>query len=224
MSMFKKKLALGAVAIVASLAMVQSASAATGLKGAYYDTDGVYNLAMAADAIAGKTADATFTATKVCYPSCHGVSNDNTALNDFLGGNATNISANSIGNLQGHVLTLSGFINILTAGTYEFWLGSDDGSSLSIGGDLLSNDGLHGYQGVSKNFTLSAGLHAINIVQFENGGDTALTVKMNGTPISGDLLQTAPVPEPATWAMMIGGFGLAGAAMRRRARPAMTLA
>ena len=25
------------------------------------------------------------------------------------------------------------------------------------------------------------------------------------------------VPEPATWAMMIGGFGLVGAAMRRRA-------
>jgi PEP-CTERM putative exosortase interaction domain len=28
---------------------------------------------------------------------------------------------------------------------------------------------------------------------------------------------SAPVPEPATWAMMIAGFGLAGAAMRRRA-------
>ena len=27
----------------------------------------------------------------------------------------------------------------------------------------------------------------------------------------------AAVPEPATWAMMIGGFGIAGAAMRRRA-------
>jgi hypothetical protein len=26
----------------------------------------------------------------------------------------------------------------------------------------------------------------------------------------------APVPEPATWAMMIAGFGLVGAAMRRR--------
>lgn len=26
----------------------------------------------------------------------------------------------------------------------------------------------------------------------------------------------APVPEPTTWALMIGGFGLAGAAMRRR--------
>ena len=27
---------------------------------------------------------------------------------------------------------------------------------------------------------------------------------------------TAAIPEPATWAMMIGGFALAGAAMRRR--------
>lgn len=30
----------------------------------------------------------------------------------------------------------------------------------------------------------------------------------------------APVPEPATWAMMIGGFGLTGAALRRRRRVA----
>jgi hypothetical protein len=30
------------------------------------------------------------------------------------------------------------------------------------------------------------------------------------------LVQVPAVPEPATWAMMIGGFGLIGAAMRRR--------
>lgn len=29
-------------------------------------------------------------------------------------------------------------------------------------------------------------------------------------------LNVTPVPEPVTWAMMVGGFGLAGAAMRRR--------
>lgn len=34
----------------------------------------------------------------------------------------------------------------------------------------------------------------------------------------------APVPEPASWAMMVGGFALAGAALRLRARPAQALA
>jgi len=27
---------------------------------------------------------------------------------------------------------------------------------------------------------------------------------------------TSPAPEPASWLMMVGGFGLLGAAMRRR--------
>jgi hypothetical protein len=31
-------------------------------------------------------------------------------------------------------------------------------------------------------------------------------------------VSTPAIPEPATWAMMIGGFGLAGSAMRRRSR------
>ncbi len=33
-----------------------------------------------------------------------------------------------------------------------------------------------------------------------------------------DNVSISPVPEPATWAMMIGGFGLVGGAMRRRSR------
>jgi hypothetical protein len=55
----------------------------------------------------------------------------------------------------------------------------------------------------------------------------------NGQPFSAAGLATvsitrveSPVPEPATWAMMIGGFGLIGGALRRRraATPALALA
>jgi len=46
----------------------------------------------------------------------------------------------------------------------------------------------------------------------------ALTLKDDGSYSfkAVDALATPPVPEPASWVMMIGGFALAGAAMRRR--------
>jgi hypothetical protein len=47
--------------------------------------------------------------------------------------------------------------------------------------------------------------NVLNSVGFETVANTTITA-------------TTAVPEPATWAMMIGGFGLAGAAMRRRPR------
>jgi hypothetical protein len=39
-----------------------------------------------------------------------------------------------------------------------------------------------------------------------------------GNSFEFDNLAVAAVPEPATWALMIGGFGLVGGALRRRAR------
>ncbi|HEY1154389.1 MAG TPA: PEPxxWA-CTERM sorting domain-containing protein, partial [Pseudolabrys sp.] len=51
--------------------------------------------------------------------------------------------------------------------------------------------------------------------------DTALTAQEVAALVPPG---TAPaVPEPATWAMMIAGFGLAGAAIRSRQRPAPAL-
>jgi hypothetical protein len=37
---------------------------------------------------------------------------------------------------------------------------------------------------------------------------------------TGALAATSAVPEPATWAMMIGGFAMVGAGMRMRRRKA----
>jgi hypothetical protein len=59
-----------------------------------------------------------------------------------------------------------------------------------------------------------------------------LTTKNNPTPggsntpvfTLGSVQVPAAIPEPATWAMMIGGFGLVGMASRRRTRAAVTYA
>lgn len=59
-------------------------------------------------------------------------------------------------------------------------------------------------------------------VRFRSSADTAFRVQLgalggdNIGPVI-DNLSISAVPEPATWAMMIGGFGLVGGAMRRRA-------
>ena len=63
--------------------------------------------------------------------------------------------------------------------------------------------------------TISAG-EAHGIIQFK-GTLSSLTLTTNRTENwSGLTIGTAGVPEPASWAMLIAGFGLVGAAARRR--------
>jgi hypothetical protein len=45
---------------------------------------------------------------------------------------------------------------------------------------------------------------------------TGTTAKFGGTYSGTMTFSAAAVPEAATWAMMLGGFGMIGAAMRRR--------
>jgi opacity protein-like surface antigen len=75
-------------------------------------------------------------------------------------------------------------------------------------------------QGVGAEFSITPTSAPYNVTQFHfytnrtdvdfHYGEQALY--LNGVQLVG----TASVPEPASWAMMVGGFGLLGGAMRRR--------
>ncbi len=47
---------------------------------------------------------------------------------------------------------------------------------------------------------------------------------LNASSFNYNLVSNAAVPEPATWAMLIAGFGLVGGAMRRRTKMQVTYA
>jgi hypothetical protein len=84
----------------------------------------------------------------------------------------------------------------------------NDGSFFDINGTPDQNEGnTNPFLGASSD---SANISSITF-SMVNSGDF-------GFAIGGLQLITAPTPEPSTWAMMIIGFGIAGAAMRRRKR------
>ena len=78
------------------------------------------------------------------------------------------------------------------------------------------------FQNTAFNLTISGGTFSIadvapiprnyvnGFINIGNGGVTG------GTPYTPPAVGGPAVPEPATWALMISGFGLAGVALRRR--------
>ena len=67
--------------------------------------------------------------------------------------------------------------------------------------------------GASFDFDYSVGLSAGDQLYFFVGNAGSYSFDTTGLRLA---ISTADVPEPATWAMMIGGFGLAGGSLRRR--------
>jgi hypothetical protein len=64
------------------------------------------------------------------------------------------------------------------------------------------------------------GTYEVNFVTLQAGTFNAYLQTVGddniGPVVDNLLLTSTPVPEPATWALMLGGFGLAGVALRRR--------
>jgi len=123
---------------------------------------------------------------------------------------------------------------LLSAGdiTYQ-WLQADPADG-SIGLELDWQVENPDHSITSSSFTLSgfdlpatSNASGVLLPDFVNAGTLYFTAKSGTGPqetydtVSSGMLgfvQTASVPEPSSWAMMVAGFGLAGLLLRRRTR------
>jgi hypothetical protein len=125
----------------------------------------------------------------------------------------------------GSASSLIGFFIAPVAGEYSFQATLDAlTTSTTVGVFALTNangstnvfaSGFLGTLGATRTFSGTFGLDAGEVigVGVNNGGNFA----GDSTGLRFTVTQNvAAVPEPASWAMMIGGFALAGAAARRR--------
>lgn len=80
------------------------------------------------------------------------------------------IPAEAKGNIG---LIISGYLNVPVDGIYTFSLLSDDGSTLSIDGEMVvDNDGPHAPRELAGQKALAKGLHALEVRYFDQNGGT----------------------------------------------------
>jgi hypothetical protein len=160
---------------------------------------------------------------------------DDVVVFDFTVGAMSNVTFRTYSyaggvNAAGQTIARGGFDSILSV--YDSTgarIGyNDDGGCALVGQDSVSGSCWDTY----LNTTLAAGSYKVAVSQFDNVGPVNINdpwpgsghVNYNGRDShwAFDVLnvsaatQSGAVPEPASWAMMILGVGLAGASLRRR--------
>lgn len=139
------------------------------------------------------------------------------SISSFFGADAAGAATTDATPVDGVSFTASGFVDVLTAGTYTFKFYADDYASLTLDGSQIA-DG-HWYSGWrTVDETLGVGYHPIALTYVANGTPNGLSYSLTGPGFEYVTTSLPAVPEPSTWALAVVGLGLAGATLRRRQR------
>jgi|GEM_PF-2009211 len=118
----------------------------------------------------------------------------------------------------------TGYLKTPTAGDYQFRVTSDDGAQLLLGGSkVVDAPELQWYATTtSQTLTLAATTTALELRFYENAVYDGIRLEWltpgaaDWAVIPASALVTT-VPEPASWALLLGGAALIGTRLRRRA-------
>lgn len=138
-------------------------------------------------------------------------------------GGYASVGIDANGGINPGILNLSAFGSISEISF--LWGSIDDYNTidfLDINGDVIDGYTFHGGSpGIAPADGNQTDANSNRVVTFKIDGDSStrlasLRFTSGQNAFEFDNLNVAAVPEPATWAMMIAGFGLVGGAMRRR--------
>lgn len=104
-------------------------------------------------------------------------------------GEVNNFLTSVKGTSDQYGVRFDGLVEIDTAGTYTFYVVSNDGSRLTINSQqVVDNDGRHGAVEKDGSILLQPGFHPIRLDYFQNRGSEALTVFWSGPGFERQLL------------------------------------
>lgn len=130
------------------------------------------------------------------------------------------VSMTGLGDLTGFSLTPGSISGSGTIYTFDTLIDLGVATDFDIGLYLAIYPGWNGGSSIAADFSHTLRLSGIKAVSSDGSVlDTIVTGLGSSGYVydaNGSHLATAAVPEPATWAMMIVGFGLVGATKRRR--------
>jgi hypothetical protein len=139
---------------------------------------------------------------------------NSTGFNPFINATSTAYISHTLGSYNALDPLMQG-VTALSSNQYngDYLPGLDVGATLAASW----NDGrpLAGYNATHKVAAITLNP---NVVSLNNATGDYQRLFANALAFTGGASATSAVPEPATWAMMLIGFGVVGYAMRRRSK------